>query len=81
MAKTDRDPNYMKEVFGTTSLITDYVVPKPAVTIESILEDLKSEYDSAMEPDGYYDAHEYNRGYIDGLKMVIDSLEQLGEQQ
>jgi hypothetical protein len=81
MAKTDRDSNYMREVFGTTSLITDYVSPEPPVTVESILEDLKSEYASAMKPDGYYDAHEYNRGFIDCLKNVIDKLEQLGGQK
>lgn len=81
MAKTDRDSNYMREVFGTTSLITDYVSPEHPVTVESILGDLKSEYDSAMQPDGYYDAHEYNRGFIDGLKNVIDRLEQLGGQK
>jgi hypothetical protein len=81
MAKTDRDPNYMKEVFGTTSLITDYVSPEPSATVESVLKDLKSEYDLTMEPGVYYDTYEYNRGFIDGIKMVIDKLEQLGEQK
>jgi hypothetical protein len=45
MAKTDRDPNYMKETFGTESLITDYgptpSLPTSPKTLDSILTELE----------------------------------------
>jgi hypothetical protein len=45
MAKTDRDPKYMKETFGTESLITDYgptcSLPNPPETLDSILKELE----------------------------------------
>jgi hypothetical protein len=42
MSQPDRDSNYMRETFGTTSLITDYVPEKNNVlTLDCIIENLR----------------------------------------
>jgi hypothetical protein len=48
MAKTDRDTNYMREAFGTTSLITDYVNAEVELSpvAESLLRVAKQSYSS-----------------------------------
>lgn len=47
MAKTDRDPRYMQETFGTNSLITDYgetpsLHSHETATLETIIEELEN---------------------------------------
>ena len=43
MTKPDRDKNLMREMFGTTSLITDYVpVKKDTLTLDDIIEEMKA---------------------------------------
>lgn len=43
MAKPDRNPELMKEMFGTTSLITDYVpVQKDTLTLDDIITEMEA---------------------------------------
>jgi hypothetical protein len=62
MAKTDRDTNYMKETFGTESLITDYgptpYLPTPPETLDSVIKELE-EILSNREA-GWYDSGRYH---------------------
>ena len=48
MAKTDRDSNYMREAFGTTSLVTDYVNAEVELSprAESLLRVARQSYSS-----------------------------------
>jgi hypothetical protein len=48
MAKTDRDSNYMREAFGTTSLVTDYVDTEVKLSprAESLLRVARQSYSS-----------------------------------
>jgi hypothetical protein len=48
MSKTDRDPNYMREAFGTTSLVTDYVNAEVELSprAESLLRVARQSYSS-----------------------------------
>lgn len=63
MAKTDRDPNYMRETFGTESLITDYgptpSLPTPPETLDSILKELEEILSNGEA--GWYDSFDCGR--------------------
>jgi hypothetical protein len=81
MAKTDRDPNYMKEAFGTKSLITDYgptpSLPNPPATLDSILKDLE-EILSNREA-GWYDSYDCGRYHL--AENLYPKLKALQNQQ
>ncbi len=66
MAKTDRDTNYMKETFGTESLITDYgptpSLPTPPETLDSILRELEEIL--SKEYAGWYDSFDSGRYHL-----------------
>ena len=64
MAKTDRDSSYMKETFGTESLITDYG-PTPSFTdhpetLDSILKELEQILSKGGD-DGWHDSFDCGR--------------------
>jgi hypothetical protein len=81
MALTDRDPSYMKEKFGTTSLITDYhPVKKDTLSIEDVIAQLehiiKSEETLA---DLQADSSDFifTLGEVKCAKMILQLLEKL----
>jgi hypothetical protein len=50
MARTDRNLSYMKETFGTTSLVTDYTQPKnDTLSIQDVIEQLRIIRDAVSE--------------------------------
>jgi hypothetical protein len=81
MAKTDRDPVYMKETFGTASLITDYgptpSLPNPPEMLDSILKELE-EILSNREA-GWYDSFDSGRYHL--AETIYPKLKTLQNQQ
>jgi hypothetical protein len=81
MAKTDRDSKYMKETFGTESLITDYgptpSLPTPPETLDLILTELE-EILSNREA-GWYDS--FGRGQYHLAEKLYPKLKALQNQQ
>jgi hypothetical protein len=81
MAKTDRDPKYMKETFGTESLITDYgptpSLPKPPETLDSILKELEEIL--SKESAGWYDSFDCGRYQL--AEKLYPKLKALQNQQ
>lgn len=43
--QVDRDKNYMREMWGTTKLITDYGAEKPKRVIQEVMHDLAPKHD------------------------------------
>jgi hypothetical protein len=75
MAKADRDPEYMKEMFGTTSLVTDYgEIPaqthEPDPTIDSILEEL----DLILASSDSFLSKPYNVGLLHGQQHLARTI-------
>ena len=86
MAKTDRSPNYMKETFGTNSLITDYgpILPTTTETIDSVLKELEEilavpynemtkPQESPNEPDKFIEEI-IDFGFNSGVRHLAEKL-------
>ena len=90
MAKTDRNSKYMKETFGTESLITDYG-PTPSLTpvpetLDSVLKHLEEilsvPYGNTLRRDGPFDTQNSDKfieeiidfGFNSGVRHLAEQL-------
>ena len=85
MAQPDRNRNYMREVFGTTSLVTDYTPTKSDVlTLEDVINQLRQmtvttneDLDKTLETQ-LNDLDENPRSLEDSRSLVMKYLVEYG---